>query len=221
MTFLKKRILFIAAFVIVGMLAIGSCSPLGNRDGEGRGSDGSDLSENSDQQYVDLGLPSGLLWGTCNIGATSQEAYGSYYAWGEVSEKSAYNKDNYAYTENPAELSSGEDIAAITMGKGWRMPTKADFDELKANCKCERYTLNKVKGCLVTGPNGKSIFFPAAGYCFDTHVFGLNTDCYYWSSSLSVDHQQYAWALYLGSSAFLVNMYDRYYGRPVRPVFRR
>ena len=221
MTFVKKRILFLAAFVIVGVLVIGSCSPLGNRNVDDSDSEGSTINEKSDQLYVDLGLPSGLLWGTRNIGATSQEDYGSYYAWGEVSEKSAYNKDNYAYAENPAELPSDDDIAAITLGRGWRMPTKADFDELKANCKCERYTLNKVKGCLVTGPNGNSIFFPAAGYYFDTHVFGLNTDCYYWSSSLMVDHKEYAWVLYLGSSAFVINMYDRHYGRPVRPVFQR
>ncbi len=144
--------------------------------------------------YVDLGLPSGLLWATCNVGATIPEGYGDYFAWGETSTKSTYTEDNYTYSDNPTTLPPSADAATANWGVGWRMPTNEEMVELLNNCTHVWTTHNGVKGRLFTGPNGNSIFLPAAGGC-DGSGLGLDgTVGIYWSSSL--DNNMYD-ALYL------------------------
>ncbi len=133
--------------------------------------------------YVDLGLS--VKWATMNVGATSPEDYGNYYAWGETSPKRSYSSSDYNYSGNyPTTLPLNKDAANVNWGGDWRMPTKEEQDELRTKCTWTWTTVNGVKGCKVTSKqNGKSIFLPAAGFkeyssTTDAGVYGD-----YWSSS--------------------------------------
>lgn len=191
-------------------------------------------------KYVDLGLPSGLKWATCNLGATKPEEYGDYYAWGETAPKDEYKWDNYkwggehsitkysinsqtnykneGFVDGKTVLEAADDAATAKLGTSWRMPTGDEIDELIEKCTWEWTQLNGVKGHKVTGPNGKFIFLPAAGYRKDTALDGGGKKGFYWSSSLLGNISVYY--LYIGSSGRAKNYYSRYYGFPVRPVCR-
>jgi len=158
--------------------------------------------------WVDLGLPSGLLWATRNVGASSPTDYGSYYAWGETSPKSVYRWDNYRYggyyeltkyctdsafgyngfTDSLTTLQTGDDAA--TANYGGHTPTYAEWQELINNTTNRWVTINNVNGHCFTGSNGNSIFLPAAGHRYDVTLHddcNLRDDCTrgcYWSSSL-------------------------------------
>lgn len=132
--------------------------------------------------YVDLGLPSGNLWAECNLGASSPEAYGDYYAWGEVKPKQEYTKSNHKWYKEGAPsqgftkynnedgkltLEDEDDAVIQKLGNGWRTPTLADFRELtnQKYTTIEKTTLNGVAGYQITSKkNGKSIFIPCAGF---------------------------------------------------------
>ena len=151
--------------------------------------------------WVDLGLPSGLRWATCNVGASTSTAYGNYYAWGETSTKYYYTEDYYTYTANPTTLPSDRDAATANWGSGWRMPTKEEFEELKNNCTVTWTTQNGVNGSLFTGPNGNSIFLPAAGYRYGSGGLDLaGSRGYYWSSSLYSSNTSHAWGFGINSN---------------------
>lgn len=144
--------------------------------------------------YVDLGLS--VKWATCNVGAYSPEGYGSYFAWGETSEKNYYGDNNYAFYISTndgyrftyiGDISGTQyDAARSKWGGSWRMPTKAEYDEINNKCVQKCITYKGVKGRLFTGPNGNRIFFPAAGAKsdYDTNwtEFG-----WYWTSTLYVN----------------------------------
>ena len=179
--------------------------------------------------YVDLGLSSGLKWATCNVGANAPEDYGYYFAWGEVEPKTTYNWDTYKYyddsnltkyTSNDSKtvLDPEDDAATANWGGAWRMPTKAEQDELRNNCTWTWISQNGVNGYKVTGPNGNSIFLPAAGYMLEGSLFNAGSYGYYWSSSLSTDYPSSAYDV--GFDSGYVDWYydDRYYGFTVRPV---
>lgn len=145
-------------------------------------------SQRNGHSVVDLGLPSGLLWARCNIGAVIPEDFGEYYAWGEIKTKSRYDYTNSeTYKVDILEDITGNpkyDVARAKWGGYWRMPTEADFSELLKYCTCEKVTLNGVDGCKVTGKNGNSIFFPFAGYCSGDDVYDVEYDFgYYWTST--------------------------------------
>ena len=133
--------------------------------------------------YVDLGLPSGLKWATCNVGASNSSDYGDYFAWGKTSPKSTdvsdYHKVWGDISGNPS-----LDAAAAQWGGGWRMPTKAEFQELIDNCTWTWTTHGGHHGYKVTGPNGNSIFLPAAGWLYDGRS-NIQSDVRgsYWSSN--------------------------------------
>lgn len=129
---------------------------------------------------VDLGLS--VKWATCNVGASSPEDYGNYYAWGEVEEKSVYDWDNYKYSDgqrflytkyctsskfgmidNKVSIELDDDVAHVKWGGEWRVPTYEEVEELKLNCSAKWTTQNGVYGVVLTGPNGNSIFLPASG----------------------------------------------------------
>lgn len=190
--------------------------------------------------YVDLGLPSGLLWAICNVGADTPEGYGDYFAWGETTTKSTYGWNTYQYCNGSNEtmtkyctksnfgyngfidylttLESSDDAATANWGNGWRMPTKAEFEELKNNTTVTWTTQNGVNGRLFTAANGKSLFLPAAGY---RDQYGLNstgTSGDYWSSSLHTDEPCRAWFISFTSSSCIVSGLNRNYGQSVRPV---
>lgn len=191
--------------------------------------------------WVDLGLPSGLLWATRNVGATSPTDYGNYYAWGETSTKSVYDEVNYRYrlfydnvagltkyctnssygyngfTDGLTTLQPGDDAA--TANYGGRMPTIAEYEELWLNTTNCYVTINGVNGYCFTGSNGNSLFLPAAG------TWGRSFDAYgsmYWSSSLYTSNSYYAWGcgfIFGNDQARGWNCYSiRYSGLTVRAV---
>lgn len=174
----------------------------------------------SGHEYVDLGLPSGLKWATCNVGASSPEDYGDYYAWGEILPKSKYMEENsLTYGKDIGNISGNSkyDVARAQWGSSWRLPTLAEIKELKDQCKWEWTTVGGHKGYRVTGPNGNSMFLPAAGYRYGTGVNGQGSRGDFWAGTLyegvSVSRACY---LYLGSASW--DHGSRGFGRSVRPV---
>ena len=187
--------------------------------------------------YVDLGLGSGTLWATCNVGATSPEKYGDYYAWGETTTKSNYDWSTYKYcngyndtmtkyctsssygtVDNKTTLELSDDVARASWGGSWRMPTISQFDELNSTCTWSWTTLNGIKGYKVTGPNGNSIFLPAAGCRDGESLYDAGSSGDYWSSSLDTSYASGARMLNFTSSYRNTSSYGRCYGRSVRPV---
>ena len=175
--------------------------------------------------YVDLGLPSGLKWATCNIGANTPEGYGNYYAWGETTTKSEYTEENSVTMGQPMSDFSGNatyDAARANWGGTWRMPTKAEMQELHDNCTWTRTTQNGVNGMRVTGSNGNSIFLPAAGWCYGSsrEYVGeyVGEYGYYWSSTPNESETILACILLFDNAHLGVGWVARRYGRPVRPV---
>jgi len=174
---------------------------------------------NNGHAYVDLGLS--VKWATCNVGATTPEGYGNYYAWGETTTKSSYTSSNYTYSSNPTTLPLSADAARVNWGGSWRMPTAAEQDELRNtnNCTWTWTTQNGVNGYKVTSKkNGNSIFLPAAGYRYSSNLYGAGSYGYYWSSSLSTSNSSYAYYLFFYSSGVDWDGNYRYYGRCVRAV---
>ena len=177
--------------------------------------------------WVDLGLPSGLLWATRNVGASSPTDYGNYYAWGETSPKSVYDWDTYRYynsstgftkytsSDGLTILQSGDDAA--TANYGGRTPTKEEWQELTNNTTSQCITINGVNGRCFTGTNGNSLFLPAAGCRSDSSLGNAGIAGDYWSSSLSPD-PIYAGFFFFGSGNQLVFGDSRCFGFTVRAV---
>ena len=143
------------------------------------------------KDYVDLGLPSGTLWATCNIGANIPEEYGDYFAWGETQTKDTYTEKNHKWGKygntnkypDKRELDLEDDAAYVNWGKDWRMPRYDQLTELVNKCKWNRIKYNGVTGYIITGPNGNSIFLPCAGKNKPSTVTWTSS-AYYWSRSL-------------------------------------
>ena len=193
-----------------------------------------------DYDYVDLGLPSGLLWATCNVDADTPEAYGDYFAWGETQPKSNYswstyqhcngsqnkltkycNNSNYGnngYTDNLTTLLPEDDAATANWGSDWRMPTQEEFQELLDNTTSTIIWQNGVRGILFTASNGNSLFLPEAGYCNNDNFYFANVDGVYWSSSIKTDNPRYAWSFFFEVGNISMSQSYRCYGRSVRPV---
>ena len=179
--------------------------------------------------WVDLGLPSGTRWATCNVGASTPTAYGNYYAWGETEPKETYNMSTYRYydgsnftkytgSDSLTTLEASDDAATAHWGSGWRMPTYEELNELQTNCTVTWTTQNGVNGRLFTGPNGNSIFLPAAGDRYVSNLYGAGSYGYIWSSSLYSSDTYGAWRLYFDSGHCDLDPDDRYKGRSVRAV---
>ncbi|MBQ7945142.1 MAG: InlB B-repeat-containing protein [Bacteroidales bacterium] len=189
--------------------------------------------------YIDLGLPSGLKWATCNVGATSPEGYGDYFAWGEIAPKDEYSWATYKYcngsetsltkyntssdygtVDNKTILEHIDDAARANWGGKWRIPTEAEQDELRNNCTWTWTTRNGINGYKVTSKtNGNSIFLPAAGYRYGTSVYNVGSYGHYWSSSLYESNPSYACCLSFYSDVVGWSYSYRYFGRTVRAVF--
>lgn len=168
--------------------------------------------------YVDLGLPSGNLWSTCNLGANNPWEYGDYYAWGETSTKAIYSdKNNLYYYKDLADISGNPkyDASTLIMGSGWQMPNKDDFQELLDNCSW----FWDYEGFRIVGPNGNSIYLPRAN---TTYKFeGQFPTCIYFSSSPSQevwDNKRTTFRLYKDNSHSEIRPYTRGEGCPIRPV---
>ena len=169
--------------------------------------------------YVDLGLS--VKWATMNVGATSPGGYGDYFAWGEVRTKSAYTeKNSQTYNKEIGEISGNSqyDVARCHWGSSWRLPTQGEFQELIDKCRWTWTKENGHVGYKIEGPNGNSIFLPAAGYCKGTSTSDEGAIGLYWSSSPDESYTKYAYHLYFDAGNRYVNWGNRSYGRSVRPV---
>ena len=188
---------------------------------------------------VDLGLS--VYWGTTNIGASKPEDYGDYYAWGETEPKESYSWSTYKYgtsssgpffkyntissygsVDDKTVLEPEDDVASVKLGGEWRMPTDAEWTELRTKCTwtwTTNYNGTGVKGQIVTATNGNSIFLPAAGYRRDTKLYDAGSYGYYWSSSLNTDKPSITWYVNFNSGTVRRRDYGyRSYGQSVRPV---
>jgi len=162
-----------------------------------------------------------------NYAYNTQTSYvKTYYNWstykycdGNSTSLTKYcTKDNFGIIDEKLTLELMDDAAHINMGGRWRMPTHTEWSELQAHCRWDWITQNGVKGCKVTGPNGNSIFLPAAGYRFESAVSHVGVDGYYWSSSLDGSYPNRAWRARFNDEN--VGMMSRYRndGRPIRAV---
>ena len=223
--------------------AFAACEPQNGPDNGQTGNNDQNQTGNNGtangHEYVDLGLPSGTKWATCNVGATTPEGYGNYYAWGETEPKTTYSWSTYKYGSDDDELTKyctsssygtvdnktvidpEDDAATVLWGSKWRMPTDAEWTELRENCAwkwTDDYNGTGVAGRIVTGSNGNSIFLPAAGYRSDDDLFGAGYDGGYWSSSLYAGYPYDAWGVDFSSGYVDRGGSTRYYGQSVRPV---
>lgn len=196
-----------------------------------------DLNIGAEITAIDLGLS--VKWANCNIGANSSEEYGDYFAWGDTKTKSdfyennciTYGKDggqliSYCFVDRNV-LKAQYDAATINWGNNWRMPTQKEMQELVDNCTWKWTTQNEVKGCLVTGSNGNSIFLPATGYReFDLPTIYAERSGYYWTSTAWDETPNddksfgivFGWDNYLQNTYYYQNGFYRSHGYTIRPV---
>ena len=171
-------------------------------------------------EYVDLGLPSGLKWATCNVGAKFPEEYGDYFAWGEVNPKEKYTIENsFTNIKETTDISGNikHDAATAKWGKSWRTPTKDEVDELFNNCTWEWAKQNETNGYKVTSKvNGNSIFIPAAGFYDGPFLYNAGKYGNYLSSTPY--NEIYVYILFFDSNYKLYYGINHQYGRTVRPV---
>lgn len=186
-------------------------------------------------EAVDLGLS--VKWASFNLGASSPEEYGDYYAWGENEIKTDYSWSSYKWcngsylnltkyntsstngtVDNKTILEAADDVACVKLGGGWRMPTDAEWSELKKNCSWIWTTQNGVNGYSVTN-NGSSIFLPAAGYKDGTSLNEIGSCGRYWSSSLTTYTPGGAWFMTFISDDIYLHHLSRYLGHTIRPVY--
>lgn len=193
-----NKVLAAIILMTVVIFAVG-CKPEDNPNNGGGNDD--------NHEYVDLGLPSGTLWATCNVGATTPEGYGDYFAWGETEVKTTFNWETYKYcengdhgqltkycnysnfgyhefTDNLTILLPEDDAATANWGNGWCVPTVDQWRELSQNTTSIWKTQNGVNGRLFTASNGNSLFLPAAGHRWNDELSNVAVSGCYWSSTL-------------------------------------
>lgn len=190
-----------------------------------------------DHAWVDLGLPSGTLWATCNVGAVMPYENGYYFAWGETQPKSYYGwgtykycngsektltkycySSNYGYdgfTDNLTILQSGDDAATINWGNDWHTPTTEQWWELIVNTTSAWTTQNGIYGKVFYG-GGQSLFLPAAGSRDEYSLQNAGSSGSYWSSSLGSSYPKRAWYFYFGSDTYYYSLRSR--GLSIRAV---
>ena len=193
-------------------------------------------------EYVDLGLPSGTLWATCNVGATSPEEFGDYFAWGETEPKSVFTWQTYkhcrgtydsltkycrnssygydGYIDNLFQLLPNDDAATANWGSDWEMPSEEQIQELTKYCTSVWTKQNGVEGRLLTGPNGSQLFLPASGVLWgedsSTDSFGS-----YWSRNLILERNGNAGYMHFDASSWYYSAFGgRFDGHSVRPVLK-
>lgn len=206
--------------------------------------------DGKDYEVVDLGLYSGVLWATCNMGATSPEQSGNFYSWGETQPKNYYdwsnykwcNEDQYSFTkyclvkergyqevfDNKKVLENADDAAKTLMGSNWQVPSKEDFTELLYRCELRHCKLNGVWGFMFTskvkGYEGNSLFIPMTGRLDQSQNTFTESYGFYWANSL--DNTTSAYILWLEHTEDLNNALaskssERYLGLPIRPVLKQ
>ena len=231
----------IATLMLMMVFAV-SCNKLDEPNNGGNGGNNGNTDTLWVYEYVDLGLPSGTLWATCNVGASAPEDCGDYFAWGETVTKEVYDWSSYKYGDMVNDLfamtkyctnsSCGlngfvdtltvleptDDAATANWGADWRMPTKEEWKELFLKTTCVWTTQNGVDGRLLTGLNGNSIFLPATGFRLNNELIGPGLGIY-WSSSLHVDFNERGWSFHFeGENCHVCGTYERNRGQLVRAV---
>ena len=199
--------------------------------------------DNNHPHAIDLGLPSGTKWCCCNVGASTPEGDGGYFAWGETQPKSDYTywtyvfykdignvagfvkycpQSDYGYddfADGKTELDPVDDAATVIMGALWRMPSSDQMEEVVISCSPQWTQQNGVDGILVTGPSGGQIFLPATGYRWKEELNDVGVWGDYWSRSLCPDISNSAYGLGFGSGPYWnCSISDRSYGFTIRPV---
>ena len=235
-----------AIMLVVAAIIVAGCNKPdepnnGGNNGGGNNENNSNIYNG--HEYVDLGLPSGTLWATCNVGAETAEELGDYYAWGETQTKGTYSWGFYwfcandynqltkycsnsdfgynGFTDNLQNLLLCDDAANSNWGSGWRIPTKTQWEELCHNTTQIWMTINGINGIngrLFTATNGNSLFLPAAGGYngSDTNSVGYSGN--YWSSLLDTAYPNNAWFFMFFSDDYSINSHNRCIGRSIRPV---
>lgn len=195
-------------------------------------------------EYVDLGLPSGIKWATCNIGANKPEEQGYHYAWGEIKPKARYNESNYEHIklgkkvfnifksevllDNSIDYDKYDNIglsisnckydaAKVNWGSSWRLPTSNECEELINKCKWSFTNKNGKAGYLITGPNGNSIFLPSNGWRIGSLLRDADSHGAYWSGTQG-NGTTYAYCLWFNKSQHLTHLLERCHGKGIRPV---
>ena len=224
---MKKVMQAVAALMLIMFVAVGC-----NKEKDG-------------QVYVDLGLPSGTLWATCNVGASVPEEYGDYFAWGETSTKARFNWRNYKYckdgycrdltkycfdhnegyqdfTDELTELQPCDDAATVKWGSEWCIPSRFQWEELCQNTTVTYTDLNGVSGLLFVANNGNSLFLPAAQSKMEDEIEDPHSGIgRYWSSSLSLYSPEAAFRFTFSKDGnYGVSALDspRFRGQSIRPV---
>lgn len=212
-----------ALMVIVAVVCATGCTKDPDNGGINNGN-GGDNSDTNNHEYVNLGLPSGTLWATCNVGANAPEDFGDYFAWGETEAKGTYFWDTYKYcngnsctltkyctnssygndefADNLVRLLPEDDAATVNWGGNWRMPTKEEWEELWDNTRSTWMKYNGVHGKLFTASNGNSIFLPAAGVYRGENLDGSDSWAFYWSCSLATDKPYIAYRFMFSSDSY-------------------
>ena len=242
---MKNALKVIAAMMLLPVLSV-SCTKPDEPNNGGNNGGNDTITDHSGslngRVYVDLGLPSGILWAAWNVGAETPEGRGEYFAWGETVTKDIYDWKSYQYStfvdghyelnkyctesslgvngvvDSLTVLELTDDAARANWGDDWRMPTKEEWDELFKNTTCICVTQNGVEGRLLTGSNGNSIFLPETGFCLEGEAIctGLGV---YWSSTLQTGSQVSAWSFHFDrENCHVCGTYERSRGQCVRAV---
>lgn len=193
-----------------------------------------------EHEWVDLGLPSGTLWATCNVGADTPEDYGDYFAWGETMPKDCYGWSNYKYCIGEGDqltkynnsfncgyngfvddltiLLPEDDAAVANWGSNWRIPTEVDWQELLNNTTSSWITQNGVNGRLFIASNGNNLFLPCAGIFGDSGINDIGRYGNYYSSSLRLDYPSHGWHFGITHDYCYVGSSNRCAGLSIRAV---
>ena len=237
---MKRTRIFLMAFAALLVVGAVSCNKEESNT-DATDSIGGNPAEEPTDEWVDLGLPSGLLWAKCNLGAAAPEEYGGNYSWGETAQKEAYDWSHYRYctvddrdslqtltkyntseaygaVDNLTLLQAMDDAATAAFGSGVRIPTKEEWLELIDNTTMEWVTVNGVGGRKLTASNGKSIFLPAAGSRNGSELEDVGSYGRYWASMLGQDYPSRAWGYGFNSENHNKGRDVRYRGLSVRPV---
>ena len=238
----------IKLIVTVALMAFfaASCSKSDEPNNGGNVGENDSIINNGDtlfgHDFVDLGLPSGTLWATCNVGADNPEDCGDYFAWGETCSKELYDWKNYRYgncvhnwfamtkyctnsdwglngfVDSLTVLEPAGDAATANWGDDWRMPTKEEWEELYLKTTSVWTTRNGVEGRLLTGPNGNSIFLPATGFCLDGEPVCPRLGIY-WSCTLHSRFPERGWSFHYDmDECHVCGTYERSRGQIIRAV---
>lgn len=205
MKHLKIFMTFVAAAAMSVVMV--SCEK-GNEPGQGNKLNG--------HEYVDLGLS--VKWASCNVGATTPEGYGDYFEWGEIIPMEECAWDD-CITLGDISGNPQYDAARAIWGGRWRIPTRTECEELLNNCTWTWSVQNGVNGYKITGPNGNSIFLPAAGGTENERYYGQGEEGWYWSST---PHEYYSeisdYSISFNSERYYLNEGDHGDGHTIRPV---